>query len=192
MRLRLSALALVSAALMSPLAAHADTDTFTVTGTDYSFSFALPTSFAIASADSFGDYNFKNVSVDYAGKAYTGTVTFYDATDFAVYDTANYASYLTAGTLYTTNGGRDIFTQQSLQAIGNVNCSASLTMPGIRSMPTLALLQMPSLGTVCNDPSTVTVGGSTPVSATPEPASLLLLGTGALGLVGIATRRLWS
>ena len=197
MRMRFSALVVSSAALaftaalIMPVAAHADTDTFTVTGTDYSFSFDLPSTFPTGVAD----YSFNNVAVNYGGNIFDATVTFYDRTDFAVQDATDYAGYgsIADSGYFSTTGDTNTFNLGSIPSYGSVNCLSSLTMPGMRSMPTLALLQMPTFGTVCGDPTTVQISpASTPISPTPEPASLLLLGTGALGVLSLGTRRLWS
>ena len=194
MRLHLSALVLSSAlVLAAPVSAFADTDTFTVTGDGYTFSFDLPSSFAVNSADQFGAYNFQNVSVNYAGNAYAATATFFDAQDFAVYDMANFALSTAGEALYATSNGVSTFIPNTYNVTENINCVATLVMPSSRALPTLALFQMPSFGTVCNDSATVQIQSSGgPVSATPEPSSLLLFATGALGVAGIATRRLWS
>ena len=79
---------------------------------------------------------------------------------------------------------------------GHVECLASVRMPermpGVLS--TLALLQLPSLSIGCGDLATLVVGAPTtppppPPTVTPEPSTIALLSTGALGALGMVRRR---
>ncbi len=74
---------------------------------------------------------------------------------------------------------------------GFLACAASLRSPASGLPPTLAFFQVSGLGN-CGDAVSLVVGTPaviTPPGVTPEPSTLALFGTGALGLVGAVRRR---
>ncbi len=198
--------AVLLSAVVLAASAHASTlDTFTLTATDtsgspYSLAFSLdPTMNYID--DTYGDYEYSPVSVSTDGSTSDAHV-FIGASgtldDLAV----NNGSYLLIFNIAASNGTLFLTGDPSTEDptvtpgtyTGTNVCTSSLSTPqiGLRSLPTLAFFQMPTLNCDAAVTLTVTTLTATSTTVTPEPSTLALLGSGALGVFGIARRRFLS
>lgn len=148
--------------------AHADTlDLFTfsldgVPGTGTAIIDASPTPSSFINGTSF---TLMNITADYLGSSYTGDVTFFETGG-----AGGQGEVFGGDKLYTGTDSAPTFRIGTFTLRGNVD---------------LGLGNAPVVGTLTISPL------SSPASAaTPEPGTLAMLGTAALGLAGMVRRRL--
>ncbi len=180
MRPIVSVFALFSA-LALPAAAFAETDSsFSIDGNGLSLTFTLPTSPTPDGVDPHQDFFLGNI-------AFTENGTSMTADDVYFYNKAN-------------GGGFDLVDSNGLD-IDGLDFYGPKLFTGTVKDPTFkkgkfTLTGGPACGVdedvsadadACSYKLKIT---TVPVSATPEPASLLLLGTGALGAVNFVRRRI--
>lgn len=207
MRLALVPATLLSALALSLPAAAATLDTFTLSGVDtsknvYSISFSLDASQPYT--DLYSNFAFANTPVSINGTVEALTVELFPSTnsDFiTIIGTGFYDAFQLNANGSTLFLGGDpasglpptfapgIYTGTSVSA-----CLASITMPrtAVSMLPTLAFFQMPVINSNCGDATSLSITVPSTTSVTPEPSTLALLGSGALGVFGIVRRRFLS
>lgn len=155
--------------MLATCAAYAQTDNFDVTTGANSFTFSLPASPTPSGTSclSFLD-NFcvTGVAVTFDGTPQTDEILFFDSTDY---------------------GGLLIYNNSSATYL--LDQEGAVLFSGSDSVPTFLL------GSFADDevspyPAGQVQGDTTVnISATPEPSSLMLLGSGVLGVAGVVRRR---
>jgi hypothetical protein len=192
--LTLSLLALVAV----PLAARADTDLITITGAEGTYTFTVASSPTVTLANSDGATYFDLTAVPTTFEAagsptvtdYSDTVYFFDTVDDGALADGN-----TSFPLYSSTEGQnglflagvELFTE----GVGGI-LSPTFNAGASGTLYTLNATGVPS--DEMNPTYTYSIVDETsrPPSVTPEPSSLILLGTGALGLAGTLRRRIFS
>jgi hypothetical protein len=193
MRVTLFRFPLLALALSLSLAARADTiDDFTLTGNGHTISYSLP---ATSSYPDFSLFNFFQESA--ANTTVDGVSGYVESGDY--YDTGIFpyvSLILSVPTSVSSNG--DLYLKGpafiSFAFVPAPNPSPYLPydvvptfIPGTYTLQDLS----PSPGLLPYSPPisyTLTITPEAP-TVTPEPSTFALLGTGALGLLGVAKRR---
>ena len=206
--LRSAASFLLCSAVLSLPACAATLDSFSFTGQDssskpYSINFQLDPS---GYTNNFGVFSYSNVpgTVDGVHDTFSLNIRPYTGSDSVlISDTGSLFQFLNIdasnGTDFLagdpSSGNPPVVTLGSYTGTNFTECTASLTMPQIGKLPaSLAMFQMsvPTLSVNCNAAIALNITGNSPAAVTPEPSTLALFATGALGIAGVLRRRVLS
>jgi hypothetical protein len=180
---------LLVAALILPLTAHADTiDDFALVGGGYSITFSLPASFTAPNPSHLSSVVLTNIASSVNGVSgssvnmgfYLPNFPFRTGIDFAITPPLSGGS----GTEEFALTGPDVI---QLLSGTTPTFTAAEFIPGMYSLPQF-FNGIPQ-NTQGGIPFVLTVTPEA-ASATPEPSTFVLLGTGVLGLTSLARRRL--
>jgi PEP-CTERM motif len=189
MRNPLFTFALLASALTLPLAARADTiDDFTLVGDGSTFTFSLPASFTVANHPHLDSALLGNVATSVNGvNGYSSALTIYlpllaFRSGFDIYVAPSGSG---GGPIYDYQLQGPSLADQPTEPF--IDPLATVTfLPGTYELSTF-LDGIPFL-TKGGIPFTLTIAPET--AATPEPGTLFLFATGALGIITAARRRL--
>ena len=184
MRLAFSAL-VVLASLALPVVAHAATvDDFSVTGNGLDLTFALPASPSVGNNYDAGFYFYLgDVSFTENGNKMTASdVYFYTKTDeggFGLFDKNGFAidDLDFTGPQLFTGGVKNPTFNEGMFSLQQVSCGGGIEAEAVGAKTNPCTFSL-------------TIDPAVAPAPTPEPGSLALLGTGALGAIGVLRRRL--